>query len=68
MTDTTEATLELTPRQQELLLRGLKFVRSSVSLNMQIPTDDVEAERRSEYAELDDLEQKLDASRPTKPR
>ena len=61
-------TVELTPRQQELLLKGLKFVRSSVSLDMQVPSEDVEAGRNDAYGELDELESKLAAERPRQPR
>lgn len=60
-------TIELTPRQQDLILRGLRFVRSSVSLDMQIPSESVESERNDAYDELDALESKL-SERPRQPR
>ena len=68
MNATEPTTVELTPRQQELLLKGLKFVRSSVSLDMQVPSEDVEAGRNDAYGELDELESKLAAERPRQPR
>lgn len=63
---TDQTTVELTPRQQELLLKGLKFVRSNVALDMQIPSEEIDANRRQQYAELDDLESML--STPHTPR
>ena len=65
---TESATLELTPKQHELVLRGLKFVRSSVALGMNVPTDDVESSRNDEYAALDELESRLQSAAPNKPR
>ena len=68
MEPTDATTVELTPRQQQLLLRGLQFVRSSVSLDMQIPSEDVEQSRSGAYEELDALESKLASERPRQPR
>ncbi len=48
--------IELTRQQQELLLRGLRFVRSSVALDTCDYSDAVDAERRRQYAELNELE------------
>jgi hypothetical protein len=48
--------IELTRQQQELLLRGLRFVRSSVALDTCDYSDEVDAERRRQYAELNELE------------
>ena len=66
--DASATTLELTPKQHELLARGLKFVRSSVALGMSVPADETEAARRDEYAALDDLESQLASAAPKKPR
>ena len=60
--------VELTARQHELLMRGLKFVRSSVALNMEVPSDDLDAARSRDYEELDALESQLETSKPSKPR
>lgn len=57
-----ELKIELSPHQQELLLRGLRFVRSSVALEMIDYTDEVEQNRRRQYAELDELEGLLGAA------
>lgn len=57
-------TLELTRDQQDLLLQGLRFVRSAVALNMQEFTPDVEAERRQKYERINELESLLRAAAP----
>lgn len=51
-----ELQLQLSPHQQELILRGLRFVRSSVALDMIDYTPEVEANRRQQYAEIAELE------------
>lgn len=48
--------LELTPSQQEILLRGLRFVRGAVSLSMPEFSEQVEVDRRRQYAEIDEVE------------
>lgn len=64
-----QTTIELTPRQQELLLKGLKFIRSNVALEMAIPTDEKDQNRLDQYAELDSLESILDPGHtPRRPR
>lgn len=66
---TEQTTVELTARQQELLLKGLKFVRSNVALDMQIPSEEIDAGRKEQYEELDNLETMLSAPRtPRQPR
>ncbi|MFV0445847.1 MAG: hypothetical protein ACK5Q5_19895 [Planctomycetaceae bacterium] len=50
-----ELQLQLSPQQQELILRGLRFVRSSVALDMVEFTPDVEASRRKQYDEIKEL-------------
>ena len=57
--------LELTRDQQDLLLQGLRFVRSAVALDMQDFTPAVEAERRQKYARINELESMLRTSMPT---
>ena len=47
---------DLSPQQQELLLRGLRFVRNAVALEMIDYTPQVEAERRRHYAAIAELE------------
>ena len=48
--------IELTPTQQEILLRGLKFVKSAVALSLPDFTDQLEIDRRRQYAEIDEVE------------
>ncbi|MEZ6067810.1 MAG: hypothetical protein R3B90_19340 [Planctomycetaceae bacterium] len=57
-----EIKVELSPRQQELILRGLRFVRSSVALDMVDHTTEVAESRRRQYEELDELRQLLAGS------
>jgi len=61
----TDQNLELTRDQQDLLLQGLRFVRSAVALDMQDYTPAVEAERRQKYARISELESKLRGGLPT---
>lgn len=58
MTET--ITLEVTKEQKEILLRGLRFVRSSAMLNMNdLPTPESEEERRSEIRQVTELTEHL---------
>lgn len=57
-----ELTLQLTRKQQEMLLRGLRFVRSSVALDPIDWTEEVEADRRGRYAEIRELEEMLNGA------
>ncbi|MBL8849075.1 MAG: hypothetical protein JNG89_05300 [Planctomycetaceae bacterium] len=61
-------TFEITREQQDLLLQGLRFVRSSVALDMQDFTPAVEAERRQKYARISELESQLRAVLPSEAR
>lgn len=54
-----ELKIELSPQQQELILRGLRYVRSSVALDMQDYSEDVERSRKRQYAEIAELEELL---------
>lgn len=51
-----QQTLDLTEKQQELLLRGLRFVRSSVAMEARDPSPEVDEDRREHYEEIDRLE------------
>lgn len=51
---------ELTDKQRELILRGLRFVRSSVKLGMTTPTEDSEAARASDLQEVEALIARLE--------
>jgi len=52
--------LELNDRQRELLLRGLRFVRSSRMLEMRDQSDLTDAERAAELSEIRQLAELLD--------
>ena len=52
--------LELTERQRELLLRGLRFVRSSRMLEIRDVPDTIEEERMTELTEIRELVAILD--------
>lgn len=52
--------LELTERQRELLLRGLRYVRSSRMLETHDIPDPIEEERRKELNEIRHLVEMLD--------
>ncbi len=58
-----ELTLQLTRKQQELLLRGLRYVRSSIALDPLDWTEQVELDRRSKYAEISELETMLNGAK-----
>jgi len=51
-----DLSIQLTKKQQELLLRGLRFVRSSVALDMQNYTEAVHEQRQVQYAEIAAIE------------
>lgn len=51
--------LELTDRQRELLLRGLRFVRSSRMLEIRDSSDLSDDERKDELGELRQLAEML---------
>lgn len=52
--------LELTERQRELLLRGLRYVRSSRMLEIRDTPDAAADERKSELSEIRHLVEMLD--------
>ena len=58
-----ELNLQLTLKQQELLLRGLRYVRSSVALDPMDWTEEVEADRQRQYAEIKEIEELLNGAR-----
>ncbi len=51
-----EMNIQLTRKQQEILLRGLRYVRSSVALEPQEYSDEVASQRQSQYAEISAVE------------
>lgn len=57
-------TLELNPEQRQILLDGLRYVRSSVALEIIDWTPEVEKNRDRMYSLLDGLEDKLNGVSP----
>ena len=51
--------IELTPEQRQYLLDGLRFVRSSVALEIVDWSPEVERDRDEKYSALNDLEDLL---------
>jgi len=48
-------TLELTSQQRDVLIRGLRYVRSSVMLSTQDPTPELDEARTGELRQLAEL-------------
>ncbi len=63
----TDHNFELTRDQQEILLQGLRYVRSSVALDMAEFSPEVDAERRRKYARISELETLLKGVPVTEP-
>ncbi|MCA9023679.1 MAG: hypothetical protein KDA86_00570 [Planctomycetaceae bacterium] len=57
-------TLELNPEQRQILLDGLRYVRSSVALEIIDWTPEIEKNRDRMYSLLDGLEDKLNGVSP----
>ena len=55
-------TIQISPQQREILLAGLRYVRSSIALEVKDWSEDVEAERDRQYEELDNIEAMLTGS------
>lgn len=56
--------LDLTEKQRQILIRGLRFVRSSRMLEFRDQTELTEEERTAELAEIRRLMDQLDRSSP----
>jgi len=54
----------LTKQQRELLLRGLRFVRSAVMLEVREPSAEVDSDRAAQVREIGRLVEQLEGSRP----
>jgi len=61
-------TVGLTNDQRELLLRGLRFVRSAVLLEMEEPTTDYVSARESQLHEIESLVEQLNGPEPAETR
>ena len=55
-------TVGLTEDQRELLLRGLKFVRSSVMLEITDPGPEVDEQRQTQLKEINRLVEQLNGA------
>jgi len=61
--DMSQLTIQLTRKQQEMLLRGLRYVRSSVALdNSENWSEALEQRRQSHYSEVAELESLLNGA------
>lgn len=58
-----ELNIQLTRRQQEVLLRGLRYVRSSIALDPQNWSDQVDTERKRQYQEIAEIEELLNGAK-----
>jgi len=52
-------TIQITPQQREILLAGLRYVRSSIALEVKDWSEEVEADRDRQYEQLDHIEAML---------
>lgn len=52
---------DVTAQQKELLLRGLRFVRSSVKLGMSLPTEEIDSQRSADLQQVEALIAQIDA-------
>ncbi len=56
---------EFTDRQQELLLQGLRYVKSSIALEPREWSEVVDADRQRRYREISELESTIRSSGQT---
>jgi hypothetical protein len=54
----------LTEQQREILLKGLRFVRSAVALEVYDSTPETDAERKNKLREIRQLAEYLEGVRP----
>jgi hypothetical protein len=54
----------LTDQQREILLRGLRFVRSAVALEFREPSPEVDNDRAVQYRTIGELVAQLEGARP----
>ncbi|TWT56752.1 hypothetical protein KOR42_01070 [Thalassoglobus neptunius] len=55
--------IQLTKKQQDLLLRGLRYVRSSIALDARDWSPEVETERQEQYDEIARVEALLNGAK-----
>lgn len=55
--------IQLTRKQQEILLRGLRYVRSSIALDAQNWSEEIEQKRHEQYEEIAEIESLLNGAK-----
>ena len=58
-------TVGLTKDQREMLLQGLRFMRSSVLLDLRDPTPEADEDRRAQLQKIESLSEQLNGTRAT---
>lgn len=66
MSDT--LTVGLTEEERSLLLRGLRFVRSSVMLEVADPEPQADGQRRAQLREINELAERLNRPQGARPK
>ena len=66
MSDT--LTVGLTEEERSLLLRGLRFVRSSVMLEVADPEPEADGQRREQLREINELTERLNRPQGARPK
>lgn len=56
--------VELTSEERDLLVRGLRYVRSAIMLEMRDPSREDECRRASQLDEIQNLSQRLESTDP----
>ncbi len=56
--------IDLTPQERDILVRGLRYVRSSIMLEVRNPTRDDEYRRSAMLDEIQNLSQRLESADP----
>jgi hypothetical protein len=56
--------VELTPQERDVLLRGLRFVRSAIMLETRNPSREDEFRRATMLDEIQNLSQRLESTDP----
>ena len=56
--------VDLTDQERDILLKGLRYVRSSIMLETREPADEDERRRSGQLDEIQILSQRLEASDP----
>ena len=56
--------IELTSHERDVLLRGLRYVRSAIMLELRDPTQEDELNRAGKLDEIQNLSQRLESTDP----